>query len=155
MKVSGRKYDVITQNGVLGLETKSAIKMQRRYRIQYRQDPLSDNAIQHWLKHFQETGTVLRRKREGRLGTSQEVLDRIKETFSRSPQNSTTCRGDSLQLGISQTTVRRVNHNHLHFHSYKVQLVQNGEFHTLHAQLKICHGNIFQLLLLYLSNLLH
>jgi hypothetical protein len=103
-------------------ETKSVIKTQRRYRTQYGKDPPSDNAIQRWLKQFQETGSVLHRKGAGRLSTSQEDVDQIQEAFSRSPQKST--RQASLQLGIPQTTVWSVVHNHLHLHAYKVQIVQ-------------------------------
>jgi hypothetical protein len=33
-------------------ETKSVIKIQRRYRSQYGKDPASDNAIRRWLKQF-------------------------------------------------------------------------------------------------------
>jgi hypothetical protein len=40
-------------------ETKSVIKMQRRYRTQYGKDPASDNAIRRWLKQFQETGIAV------------------------------------------------------------------------------------------------
>jgi hypothetical protein len=52
--MSGRKYDVITQNGdcsrqskcaVLVFETKSVFKTQLRYRTQYGKAPPSDNAI--------------------------------------------------------------------------------------------------------------
>jgi hypothetical protein len=43
-------------------ETKSVIKMQRRYKTQYGKDPPSDNAIRRWLKQFQETGSVLHRR---------------------------------------------------------------------------------------------
>jgi hypothetical protein len=39
-------------------ETNSVIKTQRRYRTPYGKDPPLDNAIQHWLKQFQETGNV-------------------------------------------------------------------------------------------------
>jgi hypothetical protein len=123
-------------------ETYTAIKMQRRYRIQYRKIPPSDNIIRRWLKQPQETGSVLRRKGAERTNTSQEDADRIQEEFSRSPQNLT--RRDSLQLDIPQTTLWMVVHNRLHLHAYKVQSVQSGEFHTFHTQLKTCHGNIFQ-----------
>jgi hypothetical protein len=41
------------------LKTKSVIKTQRRYRTQYGKAPPSDNAIQRWLKQFQETDTAL------------------------------------------------------------------------------------------------
>jgi hypothetical protein len=51
--MSGRKYDVISQNGVLWFfKTKPVIKTQRRYRTQYGRDPPSDNAIRCWLKQF-------------------------------------------------------------------------------------------------------
>jgi hypothetical protein len=43
-------------------EAKLAVKMQRRYGTQYGKDPPSDNAIQRWLKQFQETDSVLHDK---------------------------------------------------------------------------------------------
>jgi hypothetical protein len=96
--VSGRKYDVITQNGDCSRESnvrtfvfrkRSVIKMQRRYRTEYGIDPPSDNAIRRWIKQFQETSSVLHQKAVRRPRTSQEVVDRIQEAFSRSPQKST------------------------------------------------------------------
>jgi hypothetical protein len=66
--MSGRKYDVISQNGVCSkkvvcllriFKTKSIIKLQRRYRTQRGQVPPSDNAIRRWLKQFQETACVV------------------------------------------------------------------------------------------------
>jgi hypothetical protein len=57
--------------------TKSVIIMQLRYRIQYGSDPPSDNAIQRWVKQFQETGSVL-----GRPSTSREDVDRIQEVWT-------------------------------------------------------------------------
>jgi transposase len=123
--MSGRKYDVIPQNGdcsrennvhTLGFETKSVMKTQHRYRTQYGKDPPADNAIRRWVKQFQETGSVLRRKGAGRPSISQEDVDRIQEAFSRSPQKST--RRASVQLGRPQTTVWRVIHSRLHLHAY-------------------------------------
>jgi hypothetical protein len=55
--ISGRKYDVISQNGECSresnvltwfFETKSVIKTQRCYRNQYGKYPPSDNAIRRW-----------------------------------------------------------------------------------------------------------
>jgi hypothetical protein len=65
-------------------ETKSVIKSQSRYRTQYGRDPSSDNAIRRGLKQFQQIGSVLHRKGAGRPSTSQEVVERIQEAFSRS-----------------------------------------------------------------------
>jgi hypothetical protein len=79
-------------------ETEDVIKTRRRYRTQYGIDPPSDNAIRRWLKQFQETGSVQHRNGAGRPSPLQEVVDRIQETFSRSPQKST--RRASLQLDI-------------------------------------------------------
>jgi hypothetical protein len=105
--MSGRKYDVIPQNGDCSTESNVRTlvfrnevryqnatslqnsvwnKTQRRYRTQYGKDPPSGNAIRRWLKQFQETGSVLHRKGAGRPSTSQEDVDRIQEAFSRSPQ---------------------------------------------------------------------
>jgi hypothetical protein len=97
-------------------ETKSVIKIQRLYRTHYGKDPPTDKALRRWLKQFQKTGSVLHRKVAGRLSISQEDTDPIQEVISRSPQKST--RRACLQLGIPQTTVWRVIHNGLHFHSY-------------------------------------
>jgi hypothetical protein len=72
--MSRRKYDVINQifdclreSNVRTLvsETKSVIKMQRRYRTEYGKDPPSDNAIRRCLKQFQETGSILRSSQGG------------------------------------------------------------------------------------------
>ncbi|GBO06942.1 hypothetical protein AVEN_148103-1 [Araneus ventricosus] len=68
-------------------ETKSVITTQRRFRTTYKKDPPSDNSIRRWLT--QETGSVLHRKGAGRPSTSQENVDRIQETFTRSPRKST------------------------------------------------------------------
>jgi hypothetical protein len=99
--VSGRKYDVITQNcdcsresnvRSLVFQNKSVIKMQRRYRTEYGEDPPSHNGA-------------------GSPSTSQEDVDRIQEAVSRSLQKS--IRRASLQLGVPQMTV----HNRLHLHA--------------------------------------
>jgi hypothetical protein len=82
----------------------------------------SDNTIRRWVKQIQETGSVLHRKGAGRPSTAQEVVDRIQETFSRFPQKSTT--RASLQSGMPQTTFWKVVHNRLHFHAYRVQIMQ-------------------------------
>jgi hypothetical protein len=63
-------------------ETKSVIRMERRYRTQYGKDPPSDNAIRRWLKQFQETGRVLHRRGLGSLSISQEDVDGIQEPWT-------------------------------------------------------------------------
>lgn len=103
-------------------ETKSVITTQRRFRTTYQKDPPSDNSIRRWLTQFQETGSVLHRKGAGRPSTSQENVDRIQETFTRSPRTST--RQAAVQLHMPHTTIWNVLHNRLHLNAYKVQIVQ-------------------------------
>jgi hypothetical protein len=55
------------------------MKMQRRYRTQYGEDTLSDNAIRRWVKQFKEISNGLHRKGAGRPSISQEYVDRIQE----------------------------------------------------------------------------
>jgi hypothetical protein len=78
--MSGGKRRHISRQAICVLwffETKSVIKMQCRYRTQYGKDPPLDKSIRRWLKQYQETGNVLRRKEAGRPSTSQEDVDRI------------------------------------------------------------------------------
>ncbi|GBM05117.1 hypothetical protein AVEN_124310-1 [Araneus ventricosus] len=103
-------------------ETKSVITTQRRFRTTYKKDPPSDNSIRRWLTQFQETGSVLHRKGAGRPSTSQENVDHIQETFTRSPRKST--RQAAVQLHMPHTTIWNVLHNRLHLNAYKVQIVQ-------------------------------
>jgi hypothetical protein len=56
-------------------EIRSVIEMQLRYRNQYGKDPPSDNAVRRVLKQFQETGSVLYRRVEGRPRTSQMLIE--------------------------------------------------------------------------------
>jgi hypothetical protein len=62
-------------------ETKSVIKMQRRYRTQWGKNLPSDNAIRCWLKQFQETGNVLHRKGAGRPISSMKMLIESRKRF--------------------------------------------------------------------------
>jgi transposase-like protein len=62
-------------------ETKSVIKIQRRYRTQCRKDPPTNNDIRRWLKQFQENGSVPHRKIEERANYSQKTLIESRKRF--------------------------------------------------------------------------
>jgi hypothetical protein len=81
--MSGRKYDVITQN-VRTLVFRHKVRYQNASSLQNPiwKRPSSENVIRHWLKPFQATGSVLHRKGAGRPSTSQEVVDRIHEAWT-------------------------------------------------------------------------
>jgi transposase len=84
-------------------ETKSVTQTQRNYRTQLNKQPLSDNAIRDWQRRFVETGSVHYRKRSGRPGVSDECMERIRESFVRSPTKSTRRRRASRELLLPRT----------------------------------------------------
>jgi transposase len=63
------------------------LRRQRRYITQYGNGTISDNAIRRWLKQFQETGSVLHRKRAGSKITSLDLVERIQEAFLEAHKN--------------------------------------------------------------------
>jgi hypothetical protein len=98
--MSGRKYDAISQNAdpsresngrSFFFETKSVIKMQRRYRTQYGKAPPSDNAIRRWLEQFQETGSVLHRKEQEDQALRKKMLIESRKLGHPSCSESCTC----------------------------------------------------------------
>ena len=54
--------------------------------------------------------------------TSEEDVERIRQSYIRSPKKSTARR--SITLGIPKTTIQNVLHKRLRLHAYKVQLKQ-------------------------------
>ncbi|GBM83895.1 hypothetical protein AVEN_96399-1 [Araneus ventricosus] len=53
----------------------------------YKKDPPSDNSIERWLHNFRKL-VAFYTERGRRPSTSQENVDRIQETFTRSPRKS-------------------------------------------------------------------
>ena len=64
-----------------------------------------------WHKKFKEEGCLCRAKGSGRPPISEEMIERVRETFLRSPRKS--IRSASLETQISPTTVWRVARKHL------------------------------------------
>lgn len=104
------------------IETKSDRQTKRNYRTKYGRDPPSRPSIRAWHKKFMETGTVLDKGRSGRPRTSNENIDRVRQSFSRSPTKS--IRSDATQLQLPRSTVQKVLHKNLRLYAYKVQLLQ-------------------------------
>jgi hypothetical protein len=68
--MSGRKYDIISQNGDRNMRTlvfRNKVRYKNATSLQYSiwKNAPSDNAIRRWLKQFQEIGNVLHRKKAG------------------------------------------------------------------------------------------
>lgn len=92
----------------------------------------SAHAIKTWVVNFEETGSTLK-KRTGRVKNirTPENVDRVRTAMLRSPTRS--ARRHAISLDISDRSVRRILHNDLHYHPYKIQLVHalnNGDHAT-------------------------
>ena len=74
------------------------------------------------MNQFKETGTVEKQKSTGRPRTSEEDVERIRQSCIRSPKKSIPHR--SVTLGIPKTTIQNVLHKSLRLHAYEIQLKQ-------------------------------
>ena len=104
------------------IETKSDIQTQRNFTIKYAKQAPARQSIRNWHKQFMETGTLLHKPRSGRPTISEEGIERIRQSFSRSPTKS--IRTASVQLQVPRSTIHKVLHKNLKLHAYKIQLLQ-------------------------------
>lgn len=104
-------------------ELKSIVSVQRRFRQTYvGQIAPDDKAIRRWFNQFRETGNVEKKHSTGRPRTSEENVERIRQSCVRSPKKSIARR--SLELQIPKTTIQNILHKRLRLHAYKIQLRQ-------------------------------
>lgn len=103
-------------------ETKSPISVQRTFRTSYGRSPPDVKSIKRWYEKFKETGSVEDLPRSGRPSVSEATVDRVRQSFQRSPSKST--RQASRELQIPQASVVKILHKRLRLHAYKVQIVQ-------------------------------
>ncbi|GFW98499.1 DUF4817 domain-containing protein [Trichonephila clavipes] len=68
--------------------TKSDTQTQRNYRTTYGESPPSRSSIREWYHKFMTTGSVEHKKGYGHPRISEESVERIRETFRRSPTKS-------------------------------------------------------------------
>lgn len=82
----------------------------------------SAHAIKTWVANFEETGSTLK-KRTGHVKNirTPENVDRVRTAMQGSPTRS--ARRHAISLAISERSVRRILHNDLHYHPYKIQVV--------------------------------
>ena len=87
-------------------KTESIVTVQRRFRTMYRTEPPTDKTIREWYMKFQQSGCLCAAKRRGQPRPSGETVERVRETFVRSPQKSprlhisSTCK-IGQKLGVS------------------------------------------------------
>jgi hypothetical protein len=84
-------------------------------------DPLpSVQATKTWIKNFKETGSTLKKK----IGSVKSVhtpqnVARVEGALQRNPTRS--ARQNTVLLGISDRSIRRILHKDLNYHPYTTQ----------------------------------
>ncbi|KAK5646289.1 hypothetical protein RI129_004753 [Pyrocoelia pectoralis] len=94
----------------------SVITAQRQFRNRFNLAPLAPvpnhKSIADWVKCFRETGSVVKKRPVG-----------WRQSIAQSPQRS--ARKHAAALGLSSRSVRRILHDDLHLHPYKLAIGQN------------------------------
>ena len=67
----------------------SVVNVQRRFRAEFQKAAPVFNSIKKWYAKFQDEGCLCIAPRPGRPEPSEETVNRIKETYQRSPCKST------------------------------------------------------------------
>lgn len=139
----------------------SVIVAQRAFRIRFRiprRQAIPDRkSITLWVKNFREAGTVVR-KRGGRPRTARtlENIEAVRRSILRSPTRS--ARKHATALRLSNRTMRRILHQDLNLHSYKMLTVQELSERDWHSRIVACNEMIENLLndmIVYFSDEAH
>ena len=103
-------------------KTNSVTLVQRLFRRRYGNPPPTRQSIYDWSNKFQENGCLCKGKSSGRPTVSEETVERVRETFTRSPRKSTT--RANLELQTPQQTVWKSLRKRLRMIPCKLELVQ-------------------------------
>ena len=115
-------YDSFVQSGESTIETQRLFHC--RFNIGRHGNIPSHNNILRWVTSFQARGMIMKKKPPGPVATAQtlENVERVREAIMRSTSRS--ARRHAVEFGMSESTVRRILHKDLEFHSYKMMIVQ-------------------------------
>jgi len=101
-------------------ELRSVVAVQHKWRsLHPGEKPPTDKVLNRWMNQFTETDTVEKQKSTGRPRTSEEDIERIRQSCIRSPKNSIARR--NVKLWIPKTIIQNVLHKRLRLHAYKIQ----------------------------------
>ena len=115
--------------------SKSIVSLQREFRGKFGDDRQGGAAhSRKIIGQWRETESVQVKARTCRNTVrSPENIQRVRIALERSPRQSV--RRHSQLLNLSDRSVQRILHHDLHFHSYKLQIVQ--ELTTAHKALRV------------------
>ena len=100
------------------IETESDIQTQRNYTTKYAKQAPARQSIRNWHNHFSKTGTMLHKPRSGRPRAFEEDIERIFQSFNRSPRKSISTA--LVELQVPKPTIHKVLHKKLRLYAYKI-----------------------------------
>lgn len=111
--------------------------LRREFDLSPRDPVPSANAINIWVRNFEATASTTK-KRGGSVKTARtpENVNRVRDALARSPRKS--AMRHSLELGLSDRTVRRILKSDLNFHPYKIQVVQALQPQDFNRRVHFC-----------------
>jgi hypothetical protein len=87
-------------------------------------DPPTCKSIYEWDKTLRETVSLISHAgKHPKQHVMEETVDRVRESFSRSPRKS--IRQASRELGVPRSTVHDIIHERLRLRAYKLQLLHH------------------------------
>ena len=98
-------------------------EFRRRFNIHRNESVPCRNTILRWVNNFRTEGCIMKKKNHGPQHTvrTPENVERVMQAVVQSPTRSV--RRHSVALGISDRTMRRILHQDLKFHPYKIAIV--------------------------------
>lgn len=122
---------------------RSIIATQRAFRTQFNIHPTGPvpgrQSIVSWVNTFRESGSVAKTGAGGhQTARTPENVERVRESFVRSPRRS--ARKHAAALGLSDRTVRRILHQDLNFHPYKMAVTQALNETDFNARRNACEA---------------
>lgn len=121
----------------------STTTVQRAFRIQYGKQSPTRKSILRWYKQFKETGCLCKKKSSGRPSLSNDAVEKVRESFVRSPRKSTRVAG--RELGMPHQTVWKVLRTKLQFKPYRLQLLQQITENDKVRRLDFCERMLMEL----------
>jgi hypothetical protein len=121
------------------------LAVQRAFRRQFGRRGSPDTSIRRWYEQFRYRGCICHQGKgsAGWSSVTEETVDRVRETFTRSPRKSV--RRASRQLKIPERTVRKILLKRLQLYPYKPQLVQNTAIIYTYPVFYLQHLNLISL----------
>ena len=104
----------------------SFVAVERAFQRQFGHRGPPETSIRRWYEQFHYRGCICHqgKGRAGRPSVTEETVDRVHETFTRSPRKSV--RRASRELKIPEPTVRKILRKRQQLYPYKLQLVQSS-----------------------------